>query len=330
MIPENKLPAVKKALLTAFDTDKFDDIQQLTKGLSTALIFKITVHEKPYLLRVITRTDAMADPTYYFNCMNTADTSALGPHIHYLSTEDRISITDFIQEQPFPIPEAREKMPLLLKRLHVLPAFPFRINYFDAMENFVSKFRSSGILSADATKDIFEAHELAMSVYPRNDKEHWVSCHNDMKPENVLFDGQRPWLVDWEGAFLNDRYLDIVVVANFVTQNESEEVDFLERYFGETIDAYKLARFFIMRQLLQVYYFIFFMLAGAEGKPVDTSAFDGLDFREFHNRIWNGEISLAGNDARLQYAWVHMQECLRNAHTKRFDDSLNTLAAHKK
>jgi thiamine kinase-like enzyme len=329
MIPEHKQSAVKKALKTAFDTDRFDDIQQLTKGLSSALIFKIMVHEKLYLLRVITRTDAMADPAFYFNCMKIAEPAALGPRIYYLNSEDRISITDFIQEKPFSLSEAREKMPLLLQQLHALPKFPFRINYFDAMENFVAKFRSSNIVPASVTTDLFEEHERAINAYPCNDTAHWISCHNDLKPENVLFDGQKPWLVDWEGAFLNDRYLDLTVVANFITNNENEEADFLKRYFGEAVDEYKLARFFVMRQLLHVYYFIFFMQVGAEGKPVDTSALGGIDFREFNNDVWNGKIDLANNNAKLQYAWVHMQECLRRMHTKRFNDSLHILARHK-
>lgn len=35
-----------------------------------------------------------------------------------------------------------------------------------------------------------------------------------MKPENILFDGVRSRLVDWEAASLNDRYTDLAVVAN--------------------------------------------------------------------------------------------------------------------
>jgi thiamine kinase-like enzyme len=31
----------------------------------------------------------------------------------------------------------------------------------------------------------------------------------------INFDGERAWLVDWEAAFLNDRYFDLDVVANF-------------------------------------------------------------------------------------------------------------------
>src|SRR5438552_18782262 len=99
MIPENKQRAVKIALQTAFGVNEFEDIQPLRKGLSSALVFKIIVRENPYLLRVITRTDAMADPTHYFACMKLAAEAELAPRIHYLSIADRISITDFVEAQ---------------------------------------------------------------------------------------------------------------------------------------------------------------------------------------------------------------------------------------
>ena len=41
--------------------------------------------------------------------------------------------------------------------------------------------------------------------------------HNDpFKPDNMLFEGNRLWLVDWEAAFQNDRYADLAVVANMI------------------------------------------------------------------------------------------------------------------
>ena len=60
-----------------------------------------------------------------------------------------------------------------------------------------------------------------------------VPSHDDLKPENILFDGHRVWLVDWEAAFLNDRYFDLAIVANFVVTNDAEERAYLQEYFGQ-------------------------------------------------------------------------------------------------
>jgi len=66
------------------------------------------------------------------------------------------------------------------------------------------------------------------AAYPRLDSD-MVSCHMDPKPENLLFDGQRLWLVDWQAAFVNDRYFDLAVAANFLVAADADELTYLER-----------------------------------------------------------------------------------------------------
>jgi hypothetical protein len=322
MIPENKQAAVKKALQTAFNVDAFEDIQQLTKGLSSALVFKITVRGNPYLLRIVTRTDALGDPAFYYGCMNLAAEKEVAPRIWYLGIEDRVSITDFIIEQPFSIDAAKEMLPLLLRKLHSLPKFPFRLNYFEAMENFLPQFRSTGILPGKDTKDLIDLYEQIAVAYPRNDMENWVSCHNDSKPENMAFDGQRPWFIDWEAAFLNDRYLDLAIVANFVVMNEKEETAYLETYFDEAVDEYKRARLFLMQEILHLYYFVFLMVVDRGEKPINIKEINKRGFREFHNGMWNGAISLSDTGAKREYAMLHLEQFLLKAQTGRFKESL--------
>ena len=76
-------------------------------------------------------------------------------------------------------------------------------------------------------------------VYSRLDSD-LAPGHNDLfKPDNMLFDGNRLWLVDWEAAFQNDRYADLAVVANMIVTNESEERIYLRKYFGEPPDEYQ-------------------------------------------------------------------------------------------
>jgi thiamine kinase-like enzyme len=279
------------------------------------------VFDKPYLLRIITRTDAISDPTHQINCLKAPVEAALAPNLLYAGVEDRILITDFIDAKPFPLSEARLKMAALLSRLHALPPFPFRMNYIERMDSFVRKFQEMKVLPESMTSEVFSQYARILAVYP-NSKEEWVSCHNDCKPENILYDGQRPWLVDWEAAFPNDRYADLAVVGNFVVRNDEEEKEYLSAYFGNEPDKIQCARFFLMTQLMHVYYFIFFMMiVHNAGTPIDPNE-SKPDFRDFHNRIWEGEISLKGDEARIQYAWTHRQQFLDNLQLKRIEESL--------
>jgi hypothetical protein len=71
------------------------------------------------------------------------------------------------------------------------------------------------------------------------------------------------------------------------------------------------------------------VITTSEGKPIDADMHKSF-FRDFHDRMWNGEIDLAGNDKKLQYVWVHKEEFLRKTQTKRFEDSLHIVSGHNK
>lgn len=325
IIPLEKQTAVKRALQTAFGTDEFEDGQPLTKGLSGALVLNITVNGSPYVLRVITRNETRDDPAYYFSCLQTAATAGLAPQIHYLNIEDKISITDFIEDHYFPIAEARIKMADMLRSLHELPKFSHQLNYIDASNIFLQKFLAADLVPQNTIKDLLELYSRIGNVYPRNDPDNLVSCHNDVKRDNIIFDGSRPWLVDWEAARLNDRYLDLAAIANFVVKNDEDENGFLKRYFGEALDEYQQARFFLMSQVVHMFCFTLCAIPGSAGRSININM-NTIGFHEFHDRLWNGEISLAGSEEKLHYALVHVKELMANLQTKRFDESLRIVA----
>ena len=331
MIPEAKKDVVARALREALGVTEFEDIRRLTAGLSSAIVFRIVVRGCPYLLRLIMSTDATAGPgqgdqTRHFACMRKAAEAGIAPRVWYASTEDRISITDFVEARPFPRTEALARLPVTLQALHASPPFPLLgvVNHLNVMDGFVRKFQAAKILPESETEELFQGYARVASVYPRHDSD-MVSSHNDLKPENILFDGDRVWLVDWEAAFLNDRYLDLAVVANFVVTNDAEEEAYLRTYFGEAAGEYRHARFYLMRQILHMAYAVVFMRLGSGGKAIEPNS-KAPGFRDFHNRIWAGEVSLATDEPKLQYARVHMNQVLQNMRAVRFQDALRIVS----
>src|SRR5262245_50881566 len=319
MIPQTKQAAVTRALNEAFDVEEFEDIRRLTAGLSSALVFRIVVRGRPYLLK-LTRSDGIVDLTREFGCMKAGAEKGIAPRVLYAGIEDRVSITDFIEARPLSAEEALIHLPLTLRTLHSLPAFPRIGNYFDKIDGFITGLAKS--LPEIERSGLFEIYSRVRQVYPRHDESDWVSCHNDLKPENIAFDGDRIWLVDWEAAFLNDRYLDLAVVANFAVNSEADEQAFLRAYFSEAAGEYRFARFFLMRQVLHIIYaMVFLPLAAAAGKAVDTKQ-DVPCFEDFHRRMLDGEVDLADADSKLKYGLVHLKQVQENLHTSRFQDAL--------
>lgn len=334
MIPQEKSEAVARALQAAFGVTAFEEIRMLTRGQSSALVFRIVVQGTPYLLRIITRMDTTT--ARHFTCMNAAAEAGLAPRVRYTSIEDRISITDFVEAVPFPAEEALVRMPALLRTLHRLPPFPmvedhlnttctFLLNTGPAVDGFIGMFQAANILPASQSEELFARFAQMAAVYPRHDPD-MVSSHNDLfKPDNILFDADRVWLVDWEAAFLNDRYADLVAVANLVVTNEAEKSLYLQEYFGHSPDEYQLARYFLMQQIAHTFYAMVFLLQGSSGEPLDPSV-KAPEPSDFHRRFWAGEFTLEEKPMKTLYGRVHLEQLLQQTQQAEFDEALRIVA----
>ena len=80
-----------------------------------------------------------------------------------------------------------------------------------------------------------------------------------------------------------------------------------------------------MRQVVHMFYATVFLLLGSAGKPISQR--DNLpSFREFHRRIWAGEVNLADNDLKILYGMVHWERLLQNMQQTRFDEALGIVS----
>jgi hypothetical protein len=324
MIPREKMAAVNQGLREAFGATDFTEICRMTKGLSSDLVLRIIVRGSTYLLRVMMRIDERNDPARHFTCMKIAAEGGLAPRVLYANTEDGILITDFVEAAPLSEAQALLLIPATLKNLHALPPFPKTFNYVTAHNGFIWRFRAAKLVAASEIEEVFARYDQVCATYPRLSAD-MVSCHMDLKPENIVFDGQRVWLVDWQAAFLNDRYFDLAIVANFVITSDADERTYLEAYFGRAPDEYECARFFLMRQVMHMLAAAVFLMLGSAGKPIDQDECVPA-FRDFHQRIWAGEVNLADQAMRIAYGRVHWEQLLQNVRQARFEEALSIVA----
>jgi len=319
MIPQEKSASVEKGLREAFGVTAFDAIHPMDAGLGSDLLFRMVVGGVSYSLRIMTRIDEINDPRRRFTCMTMAADAEIAPRVRYVDMEQGVCITDFVDEVPLPVEEARLRIPQLLRRLHALPSFPKEFNYVTASKA-IERFHGMGILPQTEIDEVFASYARLCEVYPRDPRD-MVSCHSDLKPENILFDGERVWLTDWKAAFVNDRYFDLAVAANFLITDKADELSYLQQYFGKPAGAYQRARFFLMRQTLHMMYASLFLLLGSAGKPVDQSEPLSL-FEEFHRRLWRREVDLADSAAKIVYGRIHWRRLLENMRQSRFEEAL--------
>lgn len=326
MIPETKQFAVSRGLQATFGVNDYEDIRLLTGGLSSALAFRITVRNNPYLLKIM-REEVISNPAHEFACMQTAAEAGLAPRIWYANPVERILITDFVEARPLPGDAARVAPTLvapLIRRIHTLPNFPKTVNYLNAIDGFIHRFQAAHLLPESETAELFQRYAGVQKVYPRDDAD-LVASHNDLKPQNMLFDGNQIWLVDWESAFLNDPYVDLAVAANFFVNDEAggdAEENYLLAYFGEPAGEYRRARFYLMRQAVSMFYATLLLLEASRAGLLLDAHKTLPDFKEFHQGLISGKIDVMNAEVKLQYGLLHLREALRNMRSPQFEASL--------
>ncbi len=317
MIPEHKRAAVERAFTEAFGVATADELQPLAGGLSTALVLRAVVRGRPYLLRVILRTEAYWDPTKQIACIERAAQAGIAPALRYASVADRVLITDYVEPRPYPA-DAAPTLARTIATLHALPGWPPGPDYFAAMDAGVRRFRASGLLATGAFDDAFASWDEIVRAWPRGEL---VASHNDLKPQNILFDGTRFQIVDWEAAFRNDRYLDLAYSATFFA--ERDEAAYLAAYFGEPAGPERLARLWLMRQAIHVAWAAV-ALPGAVGAGASLAA-PARSWDEIHAAVNSDLRALDPAQAKADYALAHLRRASENARSPRLPEALASL-----
>jgi thiamine kinase-like enzyme len=170
-------------------------------------------------------------------CHRSAQALGVAPPLVY--GEDGVLVTRYIFSRTLDAAAARE--PGLARRLaHVLRQLHegwdalsgdllFR-SPFQACHTYVETSRHLGaVLPRDIDAMLESTRQLARRIGPYIP----VLSHNDMLPANVLDDGQRLWIVDWEYGGVGHPLFDLAGFSVNCGYSEAQDVEFLASYRGE-------------------------------------------------------------------------------------------------
>jgi hypothetical protein len=323
-IPAPLTAAVETALQQTFGTVDVTDISLLAGGLSTAPVFKIIVNNKPYVLKL--------DKTATFSPNHTlAAEAGIAPPLYFQDTANGISISGFIINKPVRTVFGPERLPqelaATIKAIHSVPHHAGGNDLKETIDGIITGFRQTNILSGPVFDECFSNYDTIRGKYPWNDPEK-VFSHNDLNPSNVLCDGEKIWIIDWNTSSLNDRYIDLANAANFFVQTEEQERAFLHTYFDGPADDYKAARFYIMRQVGRIIYSMLMFQLAAKGKPKDyihNQEMEGFTLKEFGAQMAAGKISLATYEGQFMYGKALLNEAVHQMRTPRFAAALTAI-----
>lgn len=334
-IPDRLRPAVDRGLMAAFGTTELDSVTALSGGLSGAAVCRIRVGGIAYALRLTLTRDPLRDPARGFACMGIAAEACLAPRVRYASAEDGVAIMDLVEAQPlFEYPgdggPLMVELAQTVRALHQTPTFPALTDYMAGMEALIGELRASGALDPAATAELFERYAELAGAY-RTAPGDVVSSHNDINPGNVIYDGRRLWLIDWEAAFAADRYVDLATVANWFARGDRRAEDLLlATYFGAPPTPAQRARFEVMQVVNHVFAGVIFLNSAVAERPGAKLADRTLAapaLAEMHAGLASGAVSFARWDDRVAYGKARLGHALDGLRTDEFTQSLAIVAA---
>ena len=323
LIPSEKLAAVEAALLQAFGAAAPDaPPQPMSGGMSGARLFRIRVGGVPYILRLEPdRAPPFGDPVRAHACMRIAAEACLAPPVRHADPATGVVIMDLVVEQP--LSDYRGDLMVELgqsaRLLHETQAFPALVDYLAGMDVLLGWFRAAGLATPEAD-ELFERF-LAFRAQYSTPEADLVSSHNDLNARNVLYDGRRLWLIDWDAAFLADRYVDLASLANWFAAGPEDTERLLATYFRAAPTKAQRARLWLMRQVNHLFYGVMFALSAAElGRPADLAGARRL--AGLRADLAAGRLDLARASVRLEFGAALLADALAGFRSAGFGTQL--------
>lgn len=294
-IPSAQGDAARIALKTAFGASPMEAISPVGGGNTTALALKVQVGGRGYLLRVEGEPSPLRNPHQY-KSMRIASAAGIAPKIHHLDEAAGVVVMDFVEQYPlqdYPggLRGLAQALGELLKHLQATPIFPRFVDYPDIVARLFAHVRRTGLFAAGLLDNHVEHLERIRLNY-NSGLEQLVSSHNDFHPGNLLFDGQRLWLVDWESAYRNDPMVDLAtLIDSFAFLPEIEGV-MVKTWLGRAPDEAFYRRLATVRALTRLYYAGVFLSSSA-ASPIRTVPDIDLSvptLEEFKKSVRNGAL----------------------------------------
>jgi hypothetical protein len=146
-----------------------------------------------------------------------------------------------------------------------------------------------------------ELYEDLSSSYPWDASEN-VASHNDLNPRNILFDGVRLWLIDWETAYRNDRFVDLAILTAETVCTPASEQIMLEAWLARSPSPIEKDRMAVMKPIARLYHACLLLapLVSGSSETIETLAAPTHD--DFVLAVAQGRLQLGAPDLSIAFA----------------------------
>jgi hypothetical protein len=318
-------PRVKNALQRAFGVSDVDAARPLDGGPSEARVLKIRVGGIPYVLKVEEPAHAAADLPW--RAMEIAAGACIAPRLYDLRPQDGVAIMDYLEarslrEHPGAPAAWLAELGQTVRFLHQAPPVSDGEDYIERLGRLLEAAKAW--LSGSALENVAFSQAVIERVYRNIDPE-LVFSHGDLNPRNVIYDGRRFWIIDWQAACLADRYVDLAALANFYTDGEDQAKGLLGGYFGRPATAQEHDRLVVARQLSHLFYGAALLLQSRPSSTLDQ--LEGASLVDLQDRMAMGDPLFDSALGGADYARAHLLAAWRGVRSAAFETTCGALGA---
>jgi aminoglycoside phosphotransferase (APT) family kinase protein len=233
-------------------------VVSLKGGVSGAPICCVEAAEGRFLLRLEPDRIALEHRARNAVCMQAAAEAGVAPAVRYSDPGAGVTVMDFIEARPLAEhPGGREavvrELGELTARIRTGRAFPTPGDGRDPVEMLLASLASSGCFAPG----LLDAHAAALArvrAVRSWDPAALAPSHNDPNPRNLISDGRRLWLIDWELACQNDLLFDLAIISTELADTPALQSILLTSAFGQAPDAARIAELGVVRLLTRLFY----------------------------------------------------------------------------
>jgi thiamine kinase-like enzyme len=207
--------------------------------------FRVRTESGEYVIRVFGRDTSKLGIDRRAERAAAEAAAACGVGAEVVAFLEDAAITRFIEGRPIPPGELQgspEGVAAALRAVHAGPPLPARFNSFRIVEQYYER--------AGGAPDGYEealAHAGEIEAALTGPEHEPVPCHNDLLNANLIHDGERVRIVDWEYAGMGDRYFDLGNLSINNDFDEDADERLLAAYFGEPCTPARFASLRLMR-----------------------------------------------------------------------------------
>jgi hypothetical protein len=245
---------LQSAALLACLPDRMHDpsivITRIAAGMSGAGVYRVRSTDAEYALKITASDEPVSAWRIRLDVQRAAGVAGVAPVVVHADETRRAVLSEYVAEagfhpwyrSPATHEAAVDGIATMLRVVHSLPV-PTGLPAADPM---AVVERLAGAIAGDIAGAhtvppfVIQAiaalrHDSGSHVLPLHHatgETRLVPSHNDVNPSNLVFDGVRVLLLDWQTPALNDPYYDLATVALFLRMEPRSVQRLLTSYSG--------------------------------------------------------------------------------------------------